>query len=878
MKHIPSSLSILVTSLLATLIIFAISSRSSDTPELESKILGIELKADILESDKRLSARELITVQQERRTWDGTEQHTTRPYLYAFLSFTNRGDSAQTIVLGNRSRNYYQELLVPHPFGAITLHTQGDTVPASSAAIKHHRMAFPLTIAPGQMSDYILELHGPRGILFNPSIKIWQGFLDGAIRERSLIAAIFAICLLSILLDLYLALAIKRQGYLALAVLALALTLFSIRQSRYLLLLIDPLAYPEWLYPLTIALNLSSVIFYISTIIQRDIRAWQKNILMGILLLCGAFALLSMALRPYLMADMLNILSLIAFAFILGISLPVFLRKHRQLLPIPIAFIPWAATMVADILAGILAIRLQGYAEYRQFFGLAASLFMLPIAHLNKYLESEKEERITLSSRLEHARNENARRIAGLASIKDVMLRDLAHELHQSLDTIGACAGILSRKYHDPTIDANCQIILDEADIMKTTLGAGLGGNERSIIDRTNSHNSQNTTRTNSPAKVERGTPIERIVLFDADPHNAMRNSLILQAAGFQSTASMDKLAIVNDVLRGEVSVLIIDPLSTGEDAFILTSLIRAERSFLQFPILMFSDYHDTSLMRQAYAAGINDFLTRPFDSAELSIRIQSLLRLKNISASNQDLQRAEREKAAFLYFLTHNVNTPLTLMLNAIRELRQGQADEETTALLNELELSSSEINEIVQNVLISFRLSDGRQQLRLSAIDTVEIAQRVMDELSQKANRKRQAMSFEAADGEITAWADHSSTRGILYNLIDNAIKFTPREGRITVRIHRGVTVRIEVEDSGPGVQDGDRERLFCRFEPLSTKPTAGEASTGIGLHVARELAVLNGGDLAYLQDRAGACFVLSLPSPQEKHQQHSTELPHE
>ncbi len=873
MKRIPAIIPLLAASILATLVVFAVSFGKSG-PGTSAD--DIEISVNLLESGNRLSARDLMTVQLDRRPWNGLEYHTTKAYLYAFISFENRGESPHTIVLGNHSRNYYQELLSPHPFGAITLYTQGDTVPVSSSPIKHHRMAFPLTVHPDERSDYILELHGPRGILFNPDIQSWQGFMDRAVRERGLIAAIFAICLLSIMLDLSLALSLRRRRYLILAVMALALTLFSTRQSRYLLLLIDPLAYPEWLYPLTIALNLSSVILYISNIVRRDILLWQKNVLTGILVITGVFALLSLALRPYLMADILNITSLVAFAFILGISLPVFIRRKRLLLAIPVVFLPWVATMIADILAGMLAIRLQGYAEYRQFFGLAASLFLLPLAHLNEYLEEQRQERETLSSRLEHARNENARRIAALASIKDVMLRDLAHDLHQSLDTITACARILSRKYHDPAIDANCQVILDEADIVKATLGTRMGQPERDLSTGTGVEPS--LPAATLPVRTDRGAPVEKIALFDADPRNAMRNSLILQSAGFQSMTSMDKLAILGEVQAGAVSVLIIDPMSTGEEAFILASLIRAERSFLQFPILMLSEYHDTTLMRQAYAAGINDFLTRPFDSAELSIRIQSLLRLKNISASNQDLQRAEREKATFLYFLTHNVNTPLTLILNAIRSLRTDHNDPEKDALLDELELSGNEINEIVQNVLVSFRLSDGRQQLRLSAVNCVDIIGDVRRDLSQKVARKGQNLVFDIPRGSIEAWVDYGSTRGILYNLIDNAIKFTPREGRIFIRIHRGTTIRIEIEDTGPGVKAEDLDRLFGRFEPLSTKPTAGESSTGIGLHVARELALLNGGDLAYVQNRGGACFVLSLPLPTDRQTQHGSEHQHE
>ncbi|MFP4443331.1 MAG: sensor histidine kinase [Spirochaetia bacterium] len=100
------------------------------------------------------------------------------------------------------------------------------------------------------------------------------------------------------------------------------------------------------------------------------------------------------------------------------------------------------------------------------------------------------------------------------------------------------------------------------------------------------------------------------------------------------------------------------------------------------------------------------------------------------------------------------------------------------------------------------------------------------------------------------------------MLYNLLDNAVKFSPPGTGISLAIVPGDPLKIDVRDRGPGISREDRGKLFSRFEPLSTQPTGGESSTGLGLYVAKELARMNGGDLEYREFAEGACFRLTVP----------------
>jgi signal transduction histidine kinase len=282
----------------------------------------------------------------------------------------------------------------------------------------------------------------------------------------------------------------------------------------------------------------------------------------------------------------------------------------------------------------------------------------------------------------------------------------------------------------------------------------------------------------------------------------------------------------------------------------------------LELPILMIAGFQADYLMRKGYAAGVNDFLTIPFDGSELLLRVQTLSKLKEVIHHNSQLARSEKEKNVFLYFLTHNVNTPLTLLINRVRELENLVNLDSLDEIVEDLRASSQEINDIVQNILISFRIADGRHTLLIEEMDLEGVLTTLKRDIAKKAEMKQQKLTMDVPDTFPAVQGDFTAVRGILYNLLDNAVKFSPPVSEISLAVIPGDPLKIDVRDGGPGISREDRGKLFNRFEPLSTQPTGGESSTGLGLYVAKELARMNGGDLEYRESSEGAWFRLSVP----------------
>ncbi len=859
-RRLPFLWLLVITALILTVAIFFISATSAEAkglPDIASAWLAV--------SDTQRSSLSLTEVDNSFRPFHDKRLRLSDRYAYLWLRIKNTESEAHDLIIINESYNYYVELLKPDRLGAVTLYRQGDRVPVSDSPLDYHRAALPITIPPKAELNVIIEYSGPRGIVIDPEILTEEEFLRRLIWERTHSSLVYGVIIALLLLNLLIGAATNDRLSSRLAVLVASVFLFSLRQSRLLLLLIDPLVYPEWLFPLSVALNLAAGIFFGYEATRDYLRVWAVRALKAGLAGAAFFSFLSFFFKPYVMADLLNLLSVLMVLLFIFASFRALRSGDKRLSSIIAAFIPWLIFMIADVVSSIFGLRLGGNAEYRQLYGLAATFFLVTVVVGREAVIAS----LGISADKSGALDQKA-----FEDIKKNMLLEFGHSLRQPINTIIALAAILRRDFADPRIIAASQTIDDEARALKDWvlkhIDAAALADKSSVsshlsADRLDSLTALEDVRNTAPlVKLDAPPdPYARVWIFDGQAEKAAMKRLYLEAEGFSVKSSNDMFAIAEAAAKDEIDILIIDLFALGDQAYRLCSFIRAERNPLELPILMITSHDAQYAMKKGFGVGINDFLTTPYDPAELAARVGSLAKLKRIAEHNLRLSRSEKEKNAFLYFLTHDVNTPLTVALNRVRELEGRVFDGETALAIDDLCASTRQISEIVQNVLVTFRLADGRHTMRLMEIEIENVFRAIEGELRAKSNAKEQKLLVTVPEKISAVEADYSALRSILYNLLDNAIKFTPRGGDVSVVVTDGAFVTIEIRDTGPGISASERPKMFGRFEKLSARPTGGESSTGLGLFVALELTKLNGGKLEYVEKSKGACFVLSLPA---------------
>ncbi|MFP4384955.1 MAG: ATP-binding protein [Spirochaetia bacterium] len=804
-------------------------------------------------STKRLSSMELRSRNLSYIPFTGKKQFSDAKFVYLWISIKNTGFLDREYLIFNESRNYYTELLEPSELGAVTVHRHGDIVPPSQYPVHHTTAVFPVTIPANSKENFIIEYHGPRGIVADPQVTTSVSFSSWVVRSRGRLGLTYGAALGLILLQLLAGIILRQKKFLGSAMVTASVFFFSLRQSRLLLLLISPLTYPEWLFPLSIFFNITASIVFALFLLAPHLTKGLKLMLLTGWAAALITALTSMFAVPYLMADILNLLSLIILVITGAGIFRGIRRRDKVVFWIVLSFTPWIAMMLLDILAGFFQFRFTTQSS-PQFLGLLGSVILISITLLKLHRDAGFRLDTAADTDIPGGNKESTSQLEKLAEFRISLFKHINQQLRRPLD--GAIAGIrlLQKEFSDPGITSAAKIIYREVAACKQIMGKELKRlapeNDPYIEEKEPEH---------LPGTE---SAYANVWIFDSDKESARRTALILRSEGFAPAIAEDMYQVIHGAAKGDIDVLLIEPASTGEQAFTLCGIIRGNHNMLELPILMIAGFQADYLMRKGYAAGVNDFLTIPFDGSELLLRVQTLSKLKEVIHHNSQLARSEKEKNVFLYFLTHNVNTPLTLLINRVRELENLVNLDALDEIVEDLRASSQEINDIVQNILISFRIADGRHTLLIEEMDLESVLGTLRRDIAKKAEMKQQTLTMDIPEAFPTVQGDFTAVRGILYNLLDNAVKFSPPGTGISLAIVPGDPLKIDVRDRGPGISREDRGKLFSRFEPLSTQPTGGESSTGLGLYVAKELARMNGGDLEYREFAEGACFRLTVP----------------
>jgi signal transduction histidine kinase len=225
-----------------------------------------------------------------------------------------------------------------------------------------------------------------------------------------------------------------------------------------------------------------------------------------------------------------------------------------------------------------------------------------------------------------------------------------------------------------------------------------------------------------------------------------------------------------------------------------------------------------------------------------------------------------EQLKSDFVATVSHELRTPLTSIYGFAETLQRedvafGEAERAT--FLRYIASESERLIGIVDDLLNVARLEAGMVGIATQPSDLGDVIRRTLAEF--EAERGSHRFVAELAEGPLEAEADEVRLAEILRHLVDNAVKFSPEGGTVTVRARRkGDAVEVRVEDEGLGIAPADRRRIFTKFFRGETGPLATTQGTGVGLFLARGLlAAMRGRIWVESEEGAGSSFVFELPA---------------
>ena len=235
----------------------------------------------------------------------------------------------------------------------------------------------------------------------------------------------------------------------------------------------------------------------------------------------------------------------------------------------------------------------------------------------------------------------------------------------------------------------------------------------------------------------------------------------------------------------------------------------------------------------------------------------------------NAEAREANRIKDEFLTTLSHELRTPLTAILGWARVLRTGPAETQRTERgLEVIERNVLAQTKLIDDLLDVSRIITGKLRLAVKATNLARVIEAALESMRPAAEAKEIEIRFERdlLDGEDELIGDPDRLQQVVWNLISNAIKFTPARGRVEVRLSRvGPDFEICVTDSGKGISPGFLPSVFDRFQQADSSTTRTHGGLGIGLAIVRHLVELHGGSVSAASDGddRGSTFRVWLPS---------------
>jgi signal transduction histidine kinase/ligand-binding sensor domain-containing protein/AraC-like DNA-binding protein len=265
-----------------------------------------------------------------------------------------------------------------------------------------------------------------------------------------------------------------------------------------------------------------------------------------------------------------------------------------------------------------------------------------------------------------------------------------------------------------------------------------------------------------------------------------------------------------------------------------------------------------------------------------LLLRYQGIRKVKNKFALEQERlhikrmieeerKEAERKhefdqlRIKFLTNLSHEFRTPISLIFAPVDRLLTQEADAEKKTQLSMVRRNASRLLNLVNQLLDFRKVDENELKLNLAMGDIVSFAKEIGDSFKEVAGSKQIKLSFSSSMTEYNTMFDRDKMERILLNLLSNAFKFTPKGGSIELRVATGLSsnLKISVSDTGIGMTDEVRQKIFDRFFQANENQDVLNQGSGIGLSITKEFVRLHGGTIE-VESRPGkgSVFTVMLP----------------
>lgn len=369
----------------------------------------------------------------------------------------------------------------------------------------------------------------------------------------------------------------------------------------------------------------------------------------------------------------------------------------------------------------------------------------------------------------------------------------------------------------------------------------------------------------------------------------------ILTEAGFEVLHAEDGLKAINTAFSEMPDLILLDVWMPKINGYQVCRLLKDHSATKDIPVVIITSQEKKGFVadprKWSFQTGANGYLSKeeserliptvqiflagdrvrekphgyyePMTENEILSALSRLLD-KQLYVDVTRLKELDERKNAFVANVSHEFKSPLAIIQGFLENLNDGfygpVSDPQKEVIQIGLK-TAKRLNRLVHDMLDLSQIEAGKMKMANEKVDLADVVKSVAESFSVETGRKKMAVHLEIEPGELALWGDKDRLTQVVINLFSNAVKYTPEEKSITVRISREADrIRMEIEDTGPGIPPENLEKIFDKFERLEAERQEG---TGLGLPIARDIVKLHGGRMRVESEVGkGSKFIVLLP----------------
>jgi two-component system sensor histidine kinase/response regulator len=354
------------------------------------------------------------------------------------------------------------------------------------------------------------------------------------------------------------------------------------------------------------------------------------------------------------------------------------------------------------------------------------------------------------------------------------------------------------------------------------------------------------------------------ILIVDDIPANLKILGAILEGEGFTVRPVLDGRMALQVAEKERPELILLDILMPGMDGFEVCRLLKENKNLNDVPIIFISALNDTNQIVKAFNSGGVDYITKPFHVEEVKSRVRTHLKLHQ---QNKELQELNASKDKFFSIIAHDLRGPLGGLMGLTEAMTDDSLEMsvvENRSMMHTMSNLSRDIFNLLENLLEWSLLQRGLTSLNPQVLSLRDVAAECILILAESARKKGIKIAMDIPIEQVV-FADINMLQTVIRNLVANAVKFTPRGGKIELSAKpvNGNTVEISVLDNGIGMSKSILDSLFHLDVQTNRRGTEGESSTGLGLQLCKEFLEKCGSDIwAESEEGNGSVFYFTIP----------------